>query len=771
MILCCGSDSSRGAGRSLHMFARYVDVALRLATPEPLQFEIPEHLRGKLLPGQRVQVPLRAKQDVGYVVGLSDSPKVPGIRPVIKALDAVPQLPGDLLQLILWIAEHYLAPVGLVFRAAVPRPVFYEGTGRGTVRERRLVHATLSLPLDEVERLLPELARRAPAQAEALATLRLHHGKAVPAASLNRAAIDGLEKKGWIRLAREEVTRGVLPPLAETARQPPLTAAQAEVFARILPALAGGAGAPFLLHGVTGSGKTEVYLRAMRALPPDRQALLLVPEISLTVQLIRHLRERLPGFLAVWHHQLSDGEKYDLWRALQRGEVRVVVGTRSALFAPFPRLGLIVVDEEQEPSYKQEETPCYNAREAARARARFCGAAMILGTATPSLESRHFAERGEYLLLRLPERYTGLPLPVVELIDLRESPPPTTRRGPQPVTLQLITPRLLDAARTALDAGDQVLFFLNRRGFAPFTQCRQCGTALKCPNCRVSLVFHIAAPALLCHYCGYRIPAPELCPSCKAPALRLCGAGTQRLEGEIRKAFPDKVVLRLDRDTTSGKGSGARLVTDFESGRADILVGTQMVAKGLHFPRLTLVGVISPDILLNLPDFRAAERTFSLVAQVAGRAGRGNRPGLVFVQTWQPEHYALQEAVTHDYDSFYRQEIRFRAELDYPPFFDLVVLRLDGPNHDLLYRVADDVGLRLRDLLIRETEDESCRILGPVPAPLEKIRNRWRVQILVKTRPLEAATGPLRRTAGQLREIAQRKRVHLLIDVSPLHLM
>ena len=751
--------------------AGYADIALRLALPGALQFGIPESLQGSLRLGQRVRVPLRGGHDVGYVIGLSNEPKVRGIRPIERVLDPEPQLPPDLLELMLWIGHHYLSPIGMVLRAAIPQSVHYEGTSKAVARERQILSATLAIPADEAEALLPDLARRAPAQAEVLAGLCRALGNPVPASSFNRAALEGLHKKGLVTLSSTGSRRGILP-LPETAVEPaPLTPAQAAVFARILPALAGGE-KPLLVQGVTGSGKTELYLRAIRALPPDRQALLLVPEVSLTIQLIRHLRERLPFPIAVWHHQLSDGEKFDLWRAIRRGEVRTVVGTRSALFAPLPKLGLIVVDEEQEASFKQEDTPCYNARDAAIVRAANCGAAVILGSATPSLESRHLAEEGVFTLLRLPERYTGLPLPQVEIVDLRAFAAPGRRsigaRGEEP---RLIAPPLLEAAGEALERGDQVLFFLNRRGFAPHTQCRACGAGISCPNCRVSLVFHAPEQEHLCHYCGYRAGAPDTCPACGAPELRLSGSGTQRLELEIRKAFPGREVLRLDRDTASRKGAGAQVVADFESGRADILVGTQLVAKGLHFPRLTLVGVISPDLMLNLPDFRAAERAFSLVAQVAGRAGRGLQAGRVLVQTWQPDHYALEAARTHDYDSFFAKETVFRRELDYPPFFDLVALRLDGPNLSRLGTAADEIGARLRELLGGAAESGSCHVLGPVPAPMEKIRNRWRSLILVKAHPLEAVTEPLRAGATLLHEIARRAGIHLLIDVSPLNLM
>jgi primosomal protein N' (replication factor Y) len=775
MILWATNQMRTHADRSdpvlnLGMPARYADIALRLALPGALQFSIPDAL-GTLRIGQRVLVPLRGGRDVGYVVGLSGEPKVRGIRPIERVLDPEPHVPPDLLELMLWIADHYLSPLGMVLRAAVPQAVHYEGTSKSVARERQVFTAALALPVADAEALLPDLARRAPAQAEALAALCRAQGQPVPAAGLDRAALQGLHKKGLVCIASTGSRRGILPPPADAVEPAPLTPAQMAVFAQILPALAGGA-KPLLVQGVTGSGKTELYLRAIRALTPDRQALLLVPEVSLTIQLIRHLRERLPFPIAVWHHQLSDGEKFDLWRALRRGEVRALIGTRSALFAPLPRLALVVVDEEQEASFKQEETPCYHARDAAIERARLCGAAVILGSATPSLESRRLAETGDYELLRLPGRYTGLPLPDVEIVDLRTHAEPGRHslgaRGEEP---RLLSPPLLDAAQAALDAGDQVLFFLNRRGFAPHTQCRACGAGISCPNCRVSLVFHAPEREHLCHYCGYRAGAPDTCPACGAAALRLSGSGTQRLEQEIRAAFPGREVLRLDRDSASRKGAGAQIVADFESGRADILVGTQLVAKGLHFPRLTLVGVVSPDQLLNLPDFRAAERAFSLVAQVAGRAGRALRPGKVLVQTWQPGHYALEAARTHDYEAFYARETAFRRDLDYPPFFDLVALRFDGPNGERLAAAADEIAALTRAALEVEEREGSCHVLGPVPAPLEKIRNRWRSLLLIKTRPLEAATGPLRAAAAGLRAAARRAGIHLLIDVSPLNLM
>ncbi len=751
----------------------YADIVLLLASPGPLQFSVPVKIREEILPGHRVRVPLRNRSAVGYVAGFSDAPRVKGIKPVEKILDPEPQLPEELLQLLLWVAEHYLAPPGLVFRAALPRAIHLEGTSRATARDKTSSHFSLNLAPHQLRAVLPDLERRSPAQAAILRLMAEERGSA-PASSFSRSALRSLINKGWIRTFSRPVRRGLIQSPSPTAMMPALTPPQAEALKKIRHALTRREFAPFLLHGVTGSGKTEVYTRAVQELPPDRQAIVLVPEVSLTVQVIRHFQERLSLPLAVWHHQLAEGEKHDLWKLMRRGEVRVVIGARSAVFSPLPRLGLLIIDEEQEGSFKQENVPCYHAREVALQRAALSGATIIMGSATPCLESYHRAVRGEFTLLTLPERFGGRPLPEVELLDLKEprdSPGASTRTRGRAKKPSLFSESLITAAAEELQAGNQVLFFLNRRGYAPFTHCRECGWAMKCPNCLVSLVFHAQGGILLCHYCGYRIPPPELCPSCGGTELRLSGSGTQRLESEIRKLFPDHRVSRLDRDTASRKGAGGDLATAFESGQTDILVGTQLAAKGWNFPRLTMVGVLNPDLSLNLPDFRAAERTFQLVSQVAGRAGRGEKPGKVLIQTYQPEHYALQAAGNHDYCAFYRQELDFRRELDFPPFHDLVLLRVEGPTLERLEERADDISRRVRDLLDHEILAGRCRVFGPVPAPLQKIKNRFRYQILVKTQSLEGVIGILRGTIDVLYRLAGTAHCRLLIDVNPVSLM
>jgi primosomal protein N' (replication factor Y) len=741
----------------------YADIVLRLAVPRTFQFSVPEEFRDLIRPGQRVRVPLRRGSDIGYVARLTDTPRVKGIRPVLRILERVPLLPPDLLELLMWTSEHYLAPPGMVFRTALPRAIHFERTSRATAREKTIRSYRLTVTPGDLPVVIAGIEKRAPAQARLLAFLADGPRRRAELQSFSPSSLKSAIAAGWVREEATAARRGLVPPLAPGAEPSVFTDAQRSIYEQIGPTLSQRDFSPFLIHGVTGSGKTELYLRAVQDLPPGRQAIILVPEVTLTVQLIRHFQERLPFPLAVWHHQLSEGEKYDLWRLLRRGEARVVIGARSAVFAPMPDLGLIVVDEEQESSYKQEDTPAYHARDLALARGRLRGATVVLGSATPSIESYHQALGKELTLLSLGSRFGGSPLPAVELIDLKDCV-----GGAKPA---LITEQLLEASTSALESGSQVLFFLNRRGYAPFTHCGDCGQALKCPNCQVSLVFHRQDNSLLCHYCGFLSPPPDTCPSCRGTQLRLSGTGTQRLEEEIRRLFPRWSVARLDRDTTTRKGAGGRLVTDFAAGKIDILVGTQMAAKGLHFPRLTIVGVLAPDLSLNLPDFRAAERTFQVITQVAGRAGRGTVPGKVIVQTRQPEHYALQAASRHDFPGFYVREIEFRRELEYPPFCDLILLRVDGPNEGRLEQVSDRIGERVRALLKDDIEADRCQVLGPVPAPLRKIRNRYRSHLLIKSKPLERAAAPLRTEAEALLSLSRKSNCRLVFDVNPANLM
>lgn len=751
----------------------YADIVLRLAVPKTFQFAVPENLRDLIRPGQRVRVPLRNRRDIGYVASLSRTPRVAGIRPIEGLIDREPLLPADLLETLLWTADHYLAPPGLVFRSALPRAVHLAETPAATARRKTVSYYRIARRVRSGGEELEKLARRAPRQAE---ILKLLADGPLPAGDLpGGAPLKALVDKGLLHVEKRTVRRGVVPPPANPPELPPLNEAQQRVFDRIRPGLSGTTPTSYLLHGVTGSGKTEVYARAILALPSHRQAIILVPEVSLTSHLVRHIGERIAMPVAVWHHQLSEGEKYDLWNALRRGEIRVVIGARSAVFAPLPDVGLIVIDEEQESSYKQEETPAYHARDVAVRRSTQTGAALLLGSATPSMESYHLARRGGHVLLSLAERYGGSPLPDVDIIDLKKIPRPRRRpddpRKPRGEGPSAISPPLRDAARETLARGEQVFFFLNRRGFAPFTHCSDCGWSFKCPNCLVSLVFHRQEQSHLCHYCGHSDTPPETCPTCAGVNLRLSGTGTQRLEAEIRELFPGHEVVRLDRDAAARKGSGGRIVRHFAEGRSSILVGTQLAAKGFHFPRLGLVGILSPDVGLNMPDFRAAERTFQVVTQAAGRAGRGTGPGRVMIQTWQPDHYALRAAAKHDFLSFYRQEEEFRRELDYPPCCQLVLLRFDGPNAVRIGRAADEAAGYLRMVFTAVPESDRSLVLGPVPAPLAKIKNRFRHHVLIKADPLDAARTVLERELEALEGIVKKANGHLGIDVDPASLM
>jgi primosomal protein N' (replication factor Y) len=510
-----------------------------------------------------------------------------------------------------------------------------------------------------------------------------------------------------------------------------------------------------LLHGVTGSGKTEVYLRAIAAaLAHDRQALVLVPEIALTPQLVGRFRARFGGreSIAVLHSGLADGERHDAWRRIARGEARIVIGARSAVFAPLPRPGIIVVDEEHEGSYKQGEGFRYHARDLALLRGQMTGATVLLGSATPALTTYHRAKSGAIGFRELSARVNARPLPTVTLLDLRGKPPAGS-----------LSPPLQQALAETLAAGEQALLLLNRRGFAPYLLCSECGATFRCPNCAITLTYHQGRRQLRCHYCDFMQAPPESCPGCGGIRIFPEGAGTERLAEELAAAFPEARLARMDRDTTARKGAHQQLLTAMLAGDIDLLVGTQMVAKGHDFPGVTLVGVVDADATLNFPDFRSAERTFALLTQVAGRAGRGDRPGRVLVQTRAPEHYALACAANHDYSAFYEQETAFRRALGYPPFGYLVNLVFAGNDSERTAAAAD----QLADALQVHAGD--VELLGPAPCPLARLRGKSRVQLLLKasSRPplqrLLQRLDPLRRTLPN--------GVALSVDVDPLDML
>lgn len=707
--------------------ARYAEVVLPVPVPRTYTYEIPTALTERVVPGARVVVPVQRRQVVGIVAAMDVAAPPVAARAVLAAPDAEPALPRPLLELGLWMSRYYGAPVGLALRALLPGALWSvrrpAGPGR---RVERVVVLTGTLPsLLERERAFQGTPKRRVAY-EALEALGgsapLRH--LVARLNLSAAALGGLVTLGLARYADVPRARD---PFAELSSPPPpeLTEAQRRVVAAIA---ATPAETPGLVEGVTGSGKTLVYLTVLRDLVASGQgAIVLVPEIALTPQTVARVRGVFGDQVAVLHSGLSEGERAEAWRALRSGERRVAVGPRSAVFAPVSRLAAIVVDEEHEPSYKQGTAPRYHARDVALVRAKLEGARVILGSATPSLETLHQAASGRIARFELPERVGARPLPPVEVIDLRSAPRvPDARALPWSVALD-------DAVRGALGRGEQVILLLNRRGFATYLQCPSCGDVRECPHCTIALTVHQTPPALRCHYCGHAEPIPTVCRVCGKETERMRGLGTQQLEHFVGLKFPAARIARMDLDTTSTKWAHHRVLERVARGEVDILLGTQMIAKGLDFPNVTVVGVVDADTGLHLPDFRAAERTFQLVAQVAGRAGRGPKGGRVFVQTRAPGHHAIRAAAAHSVAQFAAVELPLRAAPQpvYPPYVGLVRFVAAHPDAG----AAEQAAVRIAAWLARANADRlggALTVLGPAPCPIVRIKGRWRWHVLVK---------------------------------------
>ena len=592
-----------------------------------------------------------------------------------------------------------------------------------TAKRRKIVRL-LRMPSDEDSAKLTEPQTRLIATL-ARAGKSLAFTDLLEQAGVGSSPVTTLAKRGIVEISVAEVRRDPLAGAA--AKQTPaitLNPDQETALAAIREDIAAATFRSFLLHGITGSGKTEVYIRAMReCVQTGRSAMMLVPEIALTPIFSRQLKAAFGDLVAILHSNLSAGERFDEWRRIRSGEARVVIGTRSAIFAPAVGLGLIIVDEEHDGSYRQNESPFYNARDLAVYRARLNDAVVVLGSATPSLETFSNARSGKYRLLELPRRVADRPLATAEIIDMREE----FRKAGKDVA---ISEALRDAIRETTARGEQVMMLLNRRGFSQFVICRSCGVRQTCPNCDVTLTYHRHDRSLVCHYCGLRQKTPETCPECRGEFLYFIGHGTEQIESQLHGMFPHLRIERIDRDTMTRKGSLAKALLAFDRGETDMLVGTQMLAKGHDFHNVTLVGVISIDGGLGMPDFRSAERAFQLITQVAGRAGRGDRSGRVLIQTYYPEHYALRHAVRQDYEGFFAEEMRYRERMVYPPYVSLASLLVK--HSDL--RAAADIGERIRAGLDKANSDRSCRVLGPTPPSIARIKNVHRLQLLIKGR-------------------------------------
>lgn len=789
---------------------------------QPFTYALPETLRHRVRPGSRVLVPFGPRRLTGVVVNCHDQPPAMATREASRLVDAEPVLDAELLALGRWIAGYYCAPLGEVLRGMLPlagdvrwaKVWSLTDSGRDAARqlvldsepgdpvtevlrllERRPLTAAYlarAFPLADktirslerrgfvvaeqvaaardplrapAERLRVELAgapRRAKlkkAERELQAFLELHPGshnlKDLENLVRNASpAARALARKGVVSLEAEPIALRASP--ASTPRR--LNTAQQGAFDQIRRGLDGGRFHAFLLHGVTGSGKTEVYLNAIEAvLRQGRSALLLVPEIALTPAMAGQFLARFPDRVAILHSAFTDVERSEEWRRIRSGAASVVVGTRSGVFAPVRNLGLIVVDEEHDGSYKQEETPRYHGRDVAVVRAHDAGACVLLGSATPSLESRYNAESGKYTLLELPARIEERPMPTVELIDMRQEFLETRRQA-------TFSRKLTAALAERLANHEQTIILLNRRGFSSFVACRACGERVECVNCSVTLTFHKRDRRLLCHYCGYAQKPPSACPKCSSDHIYFLGLGSERVEEELHRDFPAARVARLDRDTATGGRRFETILNGFRKGDYDILVGTQMIAKGHDIPNVTLVGVISADMGLGVPDFRAAERTFQLLTQVAGRAGRGSVPGIVLIQTIQPDHYAIRLAAAQDYAAFYEKELAFRRALHYPPFSAMANVLVRGEKKEVA------LGMSTSLARLFTPPPDKLRVLGPAEAPVARLRNEYRYQFLIKAASRRALSEWLQR----VRRFAQEHKwgaTALMIDVDPLTLM
>ena len=727
-------------------------------------YAVPEGMN--LQPGQRVAVPFGPREKEGCVISLSEETDFDParVRPVLRPLEDYPAILPPLMELAREMAETSHCPLAETLRLMMPA----EMRG-GRIKAKTVEMAELCVPKEQAAQVL-EAEKRSRKRREILRMLTERSPRSTEEIGEEirdpREALKSLAEAGLIRLSREEKMRTPGHGFSGGGEGwHDLTPEQQEVLEEILPELNAGRGR-FLLHGVTGSGKTEVFLNAVRrTLEMGKSAIILVPEIALTPQMVSWFRSRFGEIAAVLHSRLSPGERYDEWRRIRRGEARVVIGARSAVFAPTERLGLIVVDEEHESTYLSDHHPRYDARETARSRCDREGAALILASATPSILSFARARRGDYMLLEMPRRVQDRPLPEVQLVDMRRE----LENGNRSVLSQA----LADALNGCLRRGEQAMLLINRRGYHSFVSCRSCGYVVKCPHCDVSLTCHVpegeraGTPSVLkCHYCGYTAPVPSVCPSCGSRYIRYMGSGTQKVESEVRRLFPFAATARMDIDTTSGKDGHARVLEEFRSGRAQVLIGTQMIAKGLDFPRVTLVGVVAADLTLNLPDYRARERTFQLLTQVAGRAGRGKQPGTVLIQTYRPEDPVLNLAARQDYRAFFEEEFRRRRLSLYPPFTVLARLLAESPRGDDAEQCVQQMEAEIRQALAnRPAWQKKVLLMTCEPPGIRFLRGMERRQILFKL-----LVGPeAENLCALLAEMAERPRdgVRVLFEYNP----
>lgn len=781
----------------------------------PFDYLVPLEWESVIELGCRVKVPFGPRNVLGFIVGLKNETDVPlnKLKGITQILDMEPALTEEMLQMAKWLKNNTICYEIDALQVMLPsalrakyekiiklqknhnlteevQPIFgkrqqanfkeFERAGllpllkqlvaenivtienvvkqQGNVKEIRMVQIVADQQL--VERAL-EQSSRAVKQRLLLQWMCQHLGEVLSPQQIcdetgvSLSVLEAVIDKGAAQFIQEEVFRDPFTKEVSRTQALQLTDEQQVALQAITTAIEQQIAQTFLLHGVTGSGKTEVYLQAIqKVLNEGKEAIMLVPEISLTPQMTERFRSRFGEMVAVMHSGLSVGEKYDEWRKIQQGKVKVVVGARSAIFAPFSNIGLIILDEEHESTYKQEDSPRYHARDVAIWRSEYYRCPIILGSATPALESFARAKKGVYTLLSLKQRALHQALPTVYIADMREE----LRQGNR----SMFSQSLIEAIRVRLEKKEQMVLFLNRRGYSSFVLCRDCGTVVQCPNCDISLTYHRTTEKLKCHYCGYEEHVPQICPQCQSDHIRYFGTGTQKVEEEIYKLFPEARVLRMDVDTTKHKGAHEEILETFGAGQADILLGTQMIAKGLDFPNITLVGVLSADTSLHLPDYRAAERTFQLLTQVSGRAGRHDKPGEVIIQTYTPEHYAIELAKTQDYEPFYEREMFLRRRSSYPPYYFVALIQL---SHEDVMMAAEYSG-RVAEWL-RANLSNQVAIIGPTTASIARLQNRYRYQCLIKYKIEPNLIPVLQRLLAMYRAEWIKQGILMTVDLDP----
>jgi len=742
------------------MKPNYVRVIIDRAIQRELDYSVPDTLADRVGIGSRVRVPFRDKSALATVLATLEQSDAKGIRPIEALVGEAPAISESLLELAKWMGAYYCCPLETVMRSLLPQVIRRAEVGW---KKQLFVQPLTKIDTDTID----NLRKRAPRQAELLEAIA-KLDKPMPAAqllrktSLDNQTLRALAKRELIELREEAVERD---PHADeqfiATTNLELNAEQALALTKITDALAAPEIAkPILLHGVTGSGKTEIYLQSIRtALERGKTAIVLVPEISLTPQTVERFKSRfdeMHDVVAVLHSHLSEGERHDEWHKIHSGRARIVIGARSAVFAPLKDLGLIIVDEEHETTYKQEEAPRYHARDVAVVRAKIEKCAVVLGSATPSLESYHNATTGKYELLSLTQRVDDQQMPLMRIVDLRQE-----RRKEK--IAPILSEKLSQAIAARLEKREQTILFLNRRGFSTSLLCSNCGEARNCPNCSVALTFHRHMARLSCHLCGHTAAVPKKCPTCAKDALIYAGFGTEKVESTVSHLFPKANVRRMDADSMTRKEAYRETLRNFRTGKIDILVGTQMIAKGLHFPNVTLVGIINADLALHLPDFRAGERTFQLLTQVAGRAGRGETAGEVFVQTYTPFSPSIQFARHHDFAGYFQQELEFRERCDFPPFKHAILITVRSEHEGRAKLSAETLVRRLKESLGAEF------ILGDAtPAPLEKLQGQFRFHILLRGEAIMRLSRLVRETLDKL---PLPEDVVATVDVDPYQLL